>query len=92
MFLFTDDTPPTVRAAFAVPGRTFRSVQRHRIKRLMRESLRKELPALRKSVADADRSVSLIFIFKGTKDTPRMSLLDVHESVASVCVALRQNV
>ena len=92
MFFFTDDTPSTVRAAFAVPGKEFISVQRHRIKRLMRESLRKEIPALHRSLAETRQSVSLILMFKGTKEMPRPSLQSVQESVASICLALRGNV
>ena len=93
MFLVSEAGPPAIRAAFAVPGKTLISARRHRLKRLMREALRKEYPHLQNSLVQSGRSVSLILMFKPKKevDARMISLQSVHASIAVLSSALRES-
>jgi ribonuclease P protein component len=55
-----------VQIAFAVPKKNFkRAVDRNRIKRLMRESYRKNKSDLHAFISDQGTSVALLLIFTG---------------------------
>lgn len=61
-------TPFPVQVAFSVPKRNFkRAVDRNRIKRLLRESYRKNKAGLYTFLKDGGKQYALLFVYTGRK-------------------------
>jgi ribonuclease P protein component len=90
-YLSAQETPAIVQVAFVASSKTFNSVQRHRIKRLMREAFRTEWPELRALHNTTGRSTSLLLVFKGRKEMRGISFQAVNSNIATLCRALHAN-
>ncbi len=65
---------------FSVPKKKIPlAVNRNRVRRLMREAVRKNIFPLRQKIAENDRSVRIVLMFKGEKttDIKKLTLHDI---------------
>lgn len=71
-----DERAPGLQAGFSVSKKKFKSaVDRNRIKRLMREGFRLQVPALRLKLKEMDLDLYAMFIFTGVEIPDQKTVL-----------------
>ncbi len=79
-----------VLVGFKVSSRDFNAVRRNRLKRLLREAMRKEYSSFHASLPSSSVSVAMVLYFKDADDilVKRLSLADVWKDVRVICQSM----
>jgi len=91
LFIIGTDFPGRVEVGFAVPKRLGKATKRNRVRRLMRESFRREEKMVTAALQEVRRSAKVAFVFKSpiaSAGVGRVELAGVHRDMTKLVAAV----